>query len=143
MHEPSSETPTPRGRTPADECVDAFALLEYLLEAAGIRCDPTARPFLFELAPDGDMWIFDPHSPRTLFHRVEGVVPSGSISKMTCSPPVLVRLLTSANFALEDDEHHAIDGSVDDLLPLARALEGVTTMLGLRGRRSHERRVRR
>jgi hypothetical protein len=102
---------------------DVFALLEYLLSGSNIRLNPRARPILFVLLPTGETWRFDPKSTGALLQPVHKPVLDPEVLTVRCEPQLLVRLATASDFSLGDEDAAFFEGNIDDLLPLADALE--------------------
>lgn len=129
----SMRTPPPADSGPSAE--DVFALMEHLLGGSKIRVDAKARPIYFELLPSGQVWRFDPRAPGALFGPGElGDARPGELV-LHCEPELLVRLVKSRGFELRDEDTAWFDGPIDDLLPLASALEAGSSALGVRSRR--------
>lgn len=127
--------PTPPPAGPAPTAEDVFALLEHLLGGSKIRVDAKARPIYFELLPSREVWRFDPRAPGALFAPgdLKDAAPGELV--LHCEPELLVRLVKSQGFELRDEDTAWFDGPIDDLLPLASALEAGSSLLGIRARK--------
>lgn len=119
---------------------DVFQLFEYLLASSHIRVDDQARPVVFDIVANGEdriieSWAFDPTSRGSLFAKIAIGGGDPSVLHLRCALDVLVRLVTDPRFSLGEDDTASFDGRLEDLLPIADALEQGTTVLNIASRR--------
>lgn len=126
--------PSPEPSAPSAE--DVFALLEHLLGSSKVRVDRSARPISFHLLSTDEVWRFDPRAPGALFSRVSCPPAGADHLVLHCEPELLVRLVKDARFELRDEDTAWFDGPIEDLLPLASALEAGSSALGIRARKA-------
>ncbi|HEY4220344.1 MAG TPA: hypothetical protein VGO62_03360 [Myxococcota bacterium] len=107
---------------------DLFALFDHLLDGARLKLLKTAKPVLFDLGR-GERWLFTPSSTGPQFARTQD---AANVLTVRAPLPVLARLVTSARFVLGDDDDGSYDGDIDDLLPIASALDEQKSVLGVR-----------
>jgi hypothetical protein len=109
-------------KAPAPASTEAlFARFEALLEGTDIRQRADVRPVVFELSGE-QPWAFQPHPSAKLFQRAREM-PKSAL-RVRCSSELLARLLGGGAFLLTEDDDASFEGNIDDLLPLATALEG-------------------
>ncbi|MCC7386257.1 MAG: hypothetical protein IT384_30720 [Deltaproteobacteria bacterium] len=82
--------------------------------------------------PAGERWLFDPHAPGPLFAQLDPAAPLPTALRLSCAPDVLTRLVTERSFFLREEDTASFDGDVDDLLPIAEALEEGSGALRIR-----------
>ena len=95
-----------------------MALLEGLLGTSKIRYDLRATAIAFELIDVGTFSFVPKHQGR-LF--VVGAAPDAAL-RLRCPADLFLRVLTSPDFRLRDDEPFEVSGHLDALTPLISAL---------------------
>jgi hypothetical protein len=83
------------------------------------------RPVVFECDETGQSWLIDPAGAPVVRFGSAGQPAPGTL-RLRCAPALLTRLLDGAPFCLEEDDLVGWDGSLEDLLPLADALEALS-----------------
>jgi hypothetical protein len=115
---------------------ELFSLFEHLLSSTSVRHSKSARCVLFDVL-DAEPWLFDPKCKGALFSRVDrarAVDPDvdDGLLRIHCKLELVARLLAGKGFSLNDDDIAWFDGDADHLLPLADALRGGRSALGIR-----------
>lgn len=110
---------------------DVFALLELLLGQSKIRLDRAARPVVFSVA--SQRWRFDPKT-KPLFQKQKSAEQDG-VLELRCEPQLLIRLIKEPSFSLGDADEISYQGELEDLLPIATALEEGASVLNVRSMR--------
>lgn len=110
---------------------DLFAVFEHLLQSARLRLAQEAKPVVFELAPSGETWLFDPRASGALFAKSDALAASG-VLHLRCHPELLARLVAEDDFELDPDDELSVRGNIEDLLPMANALAESSSVLGVR-----------